>query len=325
MSSFADGEWSIIRENTVRRIILKLMRGLSVAVACIGLASCALAQQPETEHPKGQLTIIIPACDYKSPEDVDRDEAISVLILANCLDNPDPDIRDGIGYTVMAEMLRNHRPDDTLLEILSEDLMFRVQNADEDPNGLQRPFAMLALSEVVRTDRIEAWLPHEKRLEITKLAADYLISLDDYRGFDDEEGWRHGVAHTADVFLQLSLNDQLTSEEALIILQAIGAKVAPLDAPAYVFGEPDRLARPIIYLARTDLIDVESWAEWFDGLKPDGAAPRWQNPYMQEAGLRALHNTRGFAYSVYVNARASETDADDFLVALALGLLTTVS
>ena len=32
------------------------------------------------------------------------------------------------------------------------------------------------------------------------------LSVRDYRGFDAKQGWRHGVAHGADLLLQLSRN-----------------------------------------------------------------------------------------------------------------------
>jgi len=37
-------------------------------------------------------------------------------------------------------------------------------------------------------------------------AANYLVALRDYRGFDDGVGWRHGVAHAADLLAQLALS-----------------------------------------------------------------------------------------------------------------------
>ena len=286
---------------------------------CLFICETSLAQEGELADNRGQITIEI-SCDVRTPEEVDRTLPGSLMELAICLENPDPKIRDDVGYAVMADILRNHRPEDLFLDVLRGMLVAMVQDADDDANGFRGPFAMLALSEVVRTDRIEPWMTPQQRIDIARLAADYLIALEDYRGFDETEGWRHGVAHTADVFLQLALNPGIGLDEAGLMLDAIATKVAPPDAPAYVFGEPERLARPLLFLARTNMLTDEIWADFFDRLKP-GDEPRWQNPYMHEAGLRALHNTRAFAQAIYTNASASETQADDILAEMALELL----
>lgn len=262
-------------------------------------------------------------CEYSGLDVSTADEITDPMQLIPCLEASDPELRDAFAYSRFAELLRSGEVDHSSLMTAMQTLMGLINTADDDPNGFRGPFAMLALSEVVRTDRIDPWMTDDQRLEIAKLASDYLIALDDYRGFDELEGWRHGVAHTADVFLQLALNPAIGLGEAQIMLDAIAAKVAPLDAPAYVFGEPDRLARPVLFLARSGLPTDEDWTEFFEKLKR-GDDPRWVDPYMHEAGLRALRNTKAFAYAIYVNATASATDADDVLADGALDLLASL-
>lgn len=266
--------------------------------------------------------------DIECPYTLENGEPVPLnkapIDLLYCLDDPDPAVRDGFAYTHLVAGLRDgeHTPEE--LRALLEYLTLMVDHADDDPNGFRGPFAILGLAEVARTDRIEAWMTPFERLDLFMLGAEYLKDLDDYRGFDREEGWRHGVAHTADLFLQLSLNPAVDIEGAAIMLDAIAAKVAPQNAPAYVFGEPDRLARPVLFFARADMLTDEIWSNFFDGLKPDETDPRWQDPYMNEAGLRAIHNTKAFAYSIYTNASASETTSDDILAEKALDLLISL-
>jgi hypothetical protein len=49
----------------------------------------------------------------------------------------------------------------------------------------------------------------------------------DYRGFDTAEGWRHGVAHGADLALQLVLNPAVDKPQIERLLAAVGRQVAP--------------------------------------------------------------------------------------------------
>lgn len=49
----------------------------------------------------------------------------------------------------------------------------------------------------------------------------------DLRGFDAVQGWRHGVAHGADLLLQLALNPALRRVQAEALLAAIASQVLP--------------------------------------------------------------------------------------------------
>lgn len=60
-----------------------------------------------------------------------------------------------------------------------------------DEEGFRQPFAALVLSEIARTDRMGMWMSSKERLAMVKAATNYLRSVQDYRGFDDEQGWRH--------------------------------------------------------------------------------------------------------------------------------------
>ena len=298
----------------------RTVQSLVFSLSCL-LVPIASAQREPTETGPEAFQI---RCDFQSADDVDLDAPFELIFLSQCLRDPDPAIRDGIGYTVMADILRNHRPDDEMLREVEFTLRRMVSHSDHDADGFAAPFAILALSEVARTDRVEPWMSPEERTELIALGADYLADLTDYRGFSDEEGWRHGVAHTADLFMQFSLNDAITMEDAALIVEAVTGKVAPPDAPAYVFGEPERLARPILFLARAGLRTDEQWAAFFDALKPNEDDPRWLDPYMSEAGLAAIHNTKAFAMVLCVNASVSEAPELEPIRAGALELLTSI-
>jgi hypothetical protein len=52
--------------------------------------------------------------------------------------------------------------------------------------------------------------------------------VSDYRGFDDKEGWRHGVAHGSDWLMQLALNPALDRGQLDQMLAAIATQVCRL-------------------------------------------------------------------------------------------------
>ena len=225
------------------------------------------------------------------------------LDMVACLEDRDPEVRDGFAYETYAAMMRGNMLDTGTLRALKGRLLEKLADAVGDPEGFRGPFAALVLSEVARTDRLEPWMDPDERSGLVAAAAVYMTRLADYRGFSDADGWRHGVAHSADIFTQLALNERLEKADADIMLAAIASK-AGTSAHAYVFGEPARLAAPVYYLAGRDFYPAESWPAWLSGLWPDDGLLR-ENAYQSEAALRRLHNLTAFGEALYVTAKAS--------------------
>lgn len=245
------------------------------------------------------------------------DAAIDALIV--CLGDPDPAIRDDFAFALWTQGLRGkHLKPDGLRH--AAERLTAILAAPEDKAGFHHPFAALALSEVARADRVEPFLTEAELHALAETGTTYLRGVTDYRGFVAGEGWRHGVAHGADMLMQLALNPRLTRADADLLLGAIAAQVAPAGSHAYVHGEARRLARPLLFLAKRPEIDDAAWAGWFRTLHP-GDAPRWKAPYASAAGLAAVHNSTAFADAVYVAASESQDPQVRRLAPLAAGLL----
>ncbi len=276
---------------------------------------------PAAGESKDVCTIARPAGELKShaasffPKASDAD----LDALAACLGDPDPAMRDDFAFTLWSEGLRGKYLTPAQMRY-TLGLLTRMVAAPDDAAGFRRPFAALTLSEIARADRVEAFLTEAELHALTETAAAYLRGVRDYRGFIAGEGWRHGVAHGADVMLQLALNPRLSRADADLILGAVAAQVAPPGSHAYVHGEARRLARPILFLAKRADIDDAAWAVWFQALHPDDAA-RWNAPYASEAGLAAVHNSSAFGDAVYVAASESQDAQVRRLAPLAAGLL----
>ena len=216
------------------------------------------------------------------------------LALADCLGDADPQLRDGIAFEALSHWMRGKQLDGDGLRALQANL-FRQLDGD-DADGYRKPFAALVLSEVARTDRVEAWMTAEERARMAAAAADYLRSVRDHRGYVDGEGWRHGAAHGADWALQLSLNKAVEPVQLWPVLDAVALQVAPTDGHAYAFDEPARLARPLVYaVARGDLDQaaVDVWLQQLLtrlGPRPDGdpQAAWWVRRANTENFLHAL-------------------------------------
>ncbi len=239
--------------------------------------------------------------------------------LAACLGDPDSAVRDGFAYTLWSEGLRGKQlRADQMRHALGR--LTAMATAPDDRAGFAKPFAILALSEIARTDRIAAWMSDGEVHALAGTAAAYLRGVSDYRGFTAREGWRHGVAHGSDLALQLALNPRLTRADADLLLAAIAAQVAPAASPYYHHGESARLARPVLFFARRPDIDDAAWAAWFKALHPDTGA-RWTDTYTNDAGLAAVHNTTAFANAIHVSAAETQDPQIRRLAPLAVELL----
>ena len=298
------------------------------------VAACASAPAPASPEPSPPTVSALPCPaaarlaalgDERARGEaiLDMDPAARPALASSllpCLADPDPTMRDGVAYSALSQMMRSQLIAADTIATLRNELLVMLAAGDE--TGFARPFAALVLAEVARTDRVSPWMSPEERSALIEAAHAYLATLTDYRGFSDTEGWRHGVAHTADLLMQLSLNPELTRQQAEAILAAIALKVGTPDH-AYIFGESERLAAPVMYLARREFFTAEEWTAWFAGLWP-ADDPLREAAYSSQAALTKLHNLRAFAQTVYVSAKASNQATYDPVAAGAFALLTSL-
>ncbi|WP_286232916.1 DUF2785 domain-containing protein [Thalassotalea sediminis] len=240
---------------------------------------------------------------FKIDDDSTRNKL--ALSLVSCLSHPNPSIRDGITYEAYNHWLRNGLLNQKTIKTLLVTLQSILSNVSKDTQGFEQPFAALVLSEVVRVDRITPYLNNDERQILIDITTDYMEKIRDYRGFNVKEGWRHNVAHTADIFLQLVLNKYITEQQFKQILAAIKTQIAP-DNTFYTFGEPKRLAMPFIYIVLQNKIALETITQWLNEIASSAPFDNWQSVYKSEQGLAKLHNTRNFLNNVYVITRDSK-------------------
>lgn len=246
----------------------------------------------------------------------------TAIDLASCLGDTDPFLRDKIGYEGLTATLRAGDVSETTRRALIDSLSAGLQA--DDPHGVRAPFSALGLAELARTDRVEAFLTEAERDNLAATAAIYLATVQDYRAFSDSEGWRHGVAHGADFAMQLALNPK-TSKDALISLRsAIATQIIPTRGHAYTHGEPERLARPILFIAARGELSEESWHDWLETLADPRPLASWNDAFGSERALIDLHNLKAFVQSLYINASLSQNPNLEPLATSALELLRTL-
>ena len=306
---------------------------ISSLVLAIALTACASFSTPFAVA-KPTADPLLASCDdavtlqdqlseHREASEAELDMPASralVGALTACLGSSDPHLRDAVGYTGLTQLLRNEQVSDALKREMQVQLLLNMSPDLPDPDGVLKPFSILVLAELIRADRVTPYMGDEERMDALDAGIGYLYRLNDYRDYDDTEGWRHGVAHTADLMMQAVLNPAYGREAHLMIVETAFMKARALNH-GYTAGEGERLARPVLFAARAGLITDEEWDELFAGLTDHSPMLEWSDAYKSRGGLNRLHNIKALLYPIYATAAQSEPGPIADLKPRALGAL----
>ena len=274
------------------------MKLILLALCALAIATPAFAACPPAGYDRARLDAL-KAADFALADDAARNALARAM--SACLADPDPHVRDEITFEAYFTWMRHRQLTDATMLALESDLEARL--TAPEGQGFERPFAALALAEVARADRVQAYLPAATRARLLIAAISYFTGIHDYRGFDESEGWRHGVAHGSDLLMQLALNPALTRDDLIRIRDAVATQIAPAGV-FYQYGEGERLGNPILYIASRNFITEAEWTAWFAAI-----AARPENPaqvYSTQAGLARVHDVKAFLFPLWANVSLSQ-------------------
>jgi len=218
--------------------------------------------------------------------------------LTACLSSTRSEIRDALTYSAFSHWLRNEQLSKAQIRQLHDSLYQDILSQTNDKHGVYLPFAILVYAEVLRVDRVTPYLGDEELNKAVSLVATTLTATKDYRGFSDDIGWRHQIAHTADAVLQLVLNKRLSKAQSNQLVQALISQVSPANH-RYVDGESKRLAMPFLYAWMSGLHQQNDMENWLDKVASPAPLSDWGSSYKSEAGLSKRHNTRHFLLELF--------------------------
>ncbi|MGH8050195.1 MAG: DUF2785 domain-containing protein [Arenimonas sp.] len=304
---------------TACRIPIKLFSRMTAGFFClmICIPSLASAQCP----PKGSTESGLQALKKSEFQISDDNQRQSLALgLLPCLALPNPILRDGIAFEALSFWLRKDQLSLPTRQALLENLQSNMTSTQPDKQGFKAPFSVLVLSEVARTDRIKAWMSGEQRNKLVIETSHYLAGIRDYRGFDDKQGWRHAVAHSSDLAMQLALNPALDKNQLDLLLNASTQQIAPT-AHSYIHGESERLLRSVLYIAKRDLHDEKEWQVWMEKLVQPAPLAKWDDAFSSSAGLAKRHNLQAFLLLLHTNTLQSDNKSWQILNRLSLEAL----
>ena len=242
-----------------------------------------------------------------------RRQALALDLVA-CLGSADPTLRDKIAFEALAAWMRGKQLTAATVSAIRDRLLPQLAPDFRDPTGFQQSFAVLVMAEVVRVDRVDAFMTDQQLQQLVDASARYLQSVRDYRGFDEREGWRHGVAHSSDLMLQLAVNPRTSKAQLDQMLAAIASQIAPAGEHFYVYGEGNRLAQAVFYIAKRKLHTADEWRKWFEQVAAPAPLAKWADAWTSQRGLAKHHNTMAFLSTLYVYVRESGAEFQELVL-----------
>ena len=287
------------------------MRICTLAILAAGLAfsSASVAQCPPQSMTRGEL-FELKAQAFVVDDDAARNRL--ALDLLGCLADPDPKMRDGVVYEAIATWGRGELLLPDTLQALRGGLIAKLKGED-DPQQFRRAFAALVLSEVARVDRIKPVFSDTERQQLATVAADFIRGVEDYRGYDEQVGWRHQVAHASDVVLQLALNPQMPTESVMEMLDAMSVQIAPA-AVGYTHSEPERFARAAFYAHQRGALNADWWQGWLSRVTAAAPAESWAAAQQTKAGITRRNNLFAFLFALHFAAANADNEAGNELM-----------
>jgi hypothetical protein len=273
-----------------------------VGVALIGITNVVMAACPPKQFNQEQL-VELKTKNWALNDAKQRQQL--ALDLLPCLSDQNPQLRDGIAFEALSFWMRGELLDVETVQQIRQQLLNQIRaKTHADDQGFAKPFAALVLAEVARVDRKKAFMSAAERQEMLEVAATYLSNITDYRGFDEKQGWRHGVAHAADWMMQLSLNPALNPQQQNTILDTLATQIRT-EQHFYQYAESERLMMPILFLALRPDVTQEEWQQWFEGL----LKTELDLIKTSQESLARKHNVSAFLMAMYRQLQESKNAA----------------
>jgi hypothetical protein len=295
------------------------MRRLNIFLLALALVAASAGTAEATCSPLGKTRGELEAlkgADWKIASEADRNGL--ALAMTACLGDPDPAMRDDIATDGLTHLLRGQQLSDATMLTLMRDLEAKLQAPD--PQGFLRPFAALNLSEVVRADRVKPFMTVSQREGVMMASINYMLRITDYRGFNAQEGYRHAVAHGADLMMQLAMNPGIDTKGLSQIRAALSVQAGTSNT-SYVTGEGERIARALLMIAKRKAFSEADWTDWATRLAGPAALKTWDKWWLSEAALARRHNLLQVFASLYITTTAgSDPDLAALRPAVLAGL-----
>jgi hypothetical protein len=228
-------------------------------------------------------------------EDVNKLELLHLLM--DHIGEKDAEIRDGLVYPNLAHLLNDKHFDEDQLNDIATDLIseqyltFDIENY-VDYSVLTRSFSVLQLAVLVHVHNRDHVI-HGKIIQnlFTKFLK-YFTMEEDVRGYNEEVGFMHSIAHSADLFAQLMQVEFFHEKEIKTMFTVIIDKYQTKDF-FFMYDEDERMVNAIMNGLQREILDQEFIEGWIDSFANYKKPKNWPQAYY------ITNNVKVFLRSLY--------------------------
>ena len=228
-------------------------------------------------------------------EKADKLELAHVLI--EHIGEHDSELRDELIYPNLAHLLFDKHLDETDLNkitklLISEKyLHFDLENYVEY-SVLTRSFTVLQLAVLVGVHNRD-FIIHGKMIQdLYEKFLDYFAKEEDKRGYDEEVGFMHSMAHAADLFAQLMKVELFRQNEIKTMFKAITDKYKTKEM-FFMYDEDERFVNAIMNGLERDILDQDFIEGWITDLG------NFRKPKVFPQAYFITNNVKVFLRSLY--------------------------
>lgn len=178
----------------------------------------------------------------------------------------DSELRDQLIYQAFCklityDLLREEQLAQAFRLIISDEYLMRGIEDGESYDVFTRSFSTLWLTGLFWIDKQKPFLEQTMRNDAFKRCATYLLKEHDTRGFVEDKGWAHSIAHGAD--LAAMIVDHPDIEKKLIPVVLEGITSCFWKGRVYVDDEDERLVAVLMTLVTAEY-EEEVLIEWVE-------------------------------------------------------------
>ncbi|MGH1142720.1 DUF2785 domain-containing protein [Bacillus pseudomycoides] len=174
---------------------------------------------------------------------------------------PDGYLRDKLIYTTFWHLIINDHITQTQLQhLLSQSiseqyLFYKITTEDKDA-VFTRSFTTLLIALIINADTKHNFLSPSDILDVKDKLILYMNQEHDFRGYVNDRGWAHSIAHVSDTFEALVKNPKLEPSYSPEILQTLLDKIN-VHTIYYKYEEDERIVYPIVAMLQNGLEEKE--------------------------------------------------------------------
>lgn len=228
-----------------------------------------------------------------------------VYLLMDNIGEHNGELRDGLIYPNLAHLLHdNHLNENDLNEIakllISEKyLLFDIENYVEY-SVLTRSFTLLQLVILVFVHNRDHIINGKLIRQLFVKFLEYFAQEEDYRGYDEEVGFMHSMAHSADLFAQLMGVESFHEGEIKRMFTEIKEKYKT-DQFFFMYDEDERFVNAIMKGLERNILEQEFIEGWIDDFSNYKKTNKYPEAYFM------TNNIKLFLRSLYFRTLDHET------------------